>query len=136
MRISDWSSDVCSSDLLRGCGLSTRPGSGQSSRRSTQENTKGRDCTRRAATRPLRGGARGTQLDAALATIGRLALVDLEASGGHDQLAEHLESVVASIVIGTAHVDQVTHRLEEPHNVVTEREAGAEGKGGVVAEGV
>src|SRR3546814_20815590 len=67
--------------FLRGCGLSTRPGSGQSSRRSTQENTKGRDCNRRAATRPLRGGARGTQIDAALATIGRLALVDLEASG-------------------------------------------------------
>src|SRR3546814_12290312 len=83
--------------LFRSCGLSTRPGSGQSSRRSTQENTKGRDCTRRAATRPLRGGARGTQIDAALATIGRLALVDLEASGGHDQLAELLE-------IGRAHV--------------------------------
>src|SRR3546814_6853117 len=78
--------------FLRGCGLSSRPGSGQSSHRSTQENTKGRDCTRRAATRPLRGGARGTQIDAALATIGRLALVDLEASGGHDQLAELLES--------------------------------------------
>src|SRR3546814_5429571 len=98
--------------FLRGCGLSTRPGSGQSSRRSTQENTKGRDCTRRAATRPLRGGARGTQIDAALATIGRLALVDLEASGGHDQLAELLESVVARIEIGTALGDQIADRTE------------------------
>src|SRR3546814_4824354 len=107
MRISDWSSDVCTAGFLRGCGLSTRPGSGKSSRRSTQENTKGRDCTRRAATRPLRGGARGTQIDAALATIGRLALVDLDASGGHDQLAELLESVVARIEIGPAIGDQI-----------------------------
>src|SRR3546814_13465968 len=93
--------------------FSTRPGSGQSSRRSTQENTKGRDCTRRAATRPLRGGARGTQIDAALATIGRLALVDLEASGGHEQLAELLESVVSRIELGTERGDQLADRTEE-----------------------
>src|SRR3546814_6646962 len=98
--------------FLRGCGLSTRPGSGQSSRRSTQENKKGRDCTRRAATRPLRGGARGTQIDAALATIGRLALVDTEASGGYEQLAELLESVVARIAICTAIGDQTADSTE------------------------